>query len=228
MKRYYFYTLLFLACWYRPSLAQQRGKYDGDIKTIMAYEKMYTPLNQPIVFVGSSSVRKWDDLQEVFGSYRVINRGIGGAVIDDIIYYADQLIVRYKPRQVVLYVGDNDLPHADETADTIVNKTISLYRLIRSKLPDVPIVYISLKPSPSREKYVDKMVSANKMLKQFFNGERNTVFVDIYSLMLTADGRFRKDLFQSDMTHMLPSGYAIWEKAIRPYLSPPAKLIATK
>lgn len=200
------------------SQAQQKGRYDGDVKTIMAYDKMYQVPSHPIVFVGSSSIRKWDDLQQVFGNYKVINRGIGGAVIDDITYYADQLIIHYQPRQVVLYVGDNDLTHAEETADTIVSKTVTLYKQIRAKMPEVPLIYISIKPSPSREKHRDKIEAANKALKQFFAHEANTKFLDVYPLMLAKDGSFRRELFQPDMTHMVPQGYAIWEKAVKPLL----------
>ena len=228
MKSAYFFVLLVLSFLPAVTSAQQHGKYDGDVKTIIAYDKLYTPVEHPVLFVGSSSVRKWDGLQVAFGSYGVINRGIGGAVIDDIADYADQLIFRYKPRQVVLYVGDNDLTHAEETADTIVNKTIHLYRLIRTKMPDVPIIYVSLKPSPSREKYRDKMLAANKMLRTFFSAERRVIFLDVYPLMLSSDGQFRKELFQKDMTHMLPAGYAIWEKAIKPYLIPSSVIAADR
>ena len=218
MRSLIFLVVITLILHSKPSLAQQQGRYDGDIKTILAYDNMYKAPPQPIVFVGSSSIRKWDDLQQFFGSYRVINRGIGGAVINDIINYTDQLIVRYKPRQVVLYVGDNDITNANETADTLVNRTIRLYRLLRGKLPDVPLIYINIKPSPSREKYRDKIELTNKMLKQFFAGESNVIFLDIYSLMLSGNGQFRRELFQKDMIHMLPEGYAIWENAIKPYL----------
>ncbi|WP_245917021.1 GDSL-type esterase/lipase family protein [Mucilaginibacter yixingensis] len=203
------------------SYAQQKGRYDGDVKTILAYDKMYQVPSHPIVFVGSSSIRKWDDLQEVFGSYKVINRGIGGAVIDDISYYADQLIFHYQPRQIVLYVGDNDVPRAEETVDTIVNKTVALYRQIRAKLPNVPLVYIGIKPSPSREKHREKIEAVNKALQQFFAGQPNTQFVDVYPLMLAKDGSFRRELFQPDMTHMVPQGYHIWEKALNRYLVKP-------
>ena len=121
-------------------LAQRKSNYDNDIKVIHAYEKMYQVPSHPIVFIGSSSIRKWDDLQEAFGKYKVINRGVGGSVLDDIIYYADPLIFRYQPRQVVLYVGDNDITHPNATVDTIINKTVTLYQLIRARLPDVPLI----------------------------------------------------------------------------------------
>jgi lysophospholipase L1-like esterase len=197
--------------------AQTTHRFWDDVQTIKRYDKLFVPQPNPIVFVGSSTIRKWADLQVVFGKYNVINRGVGGTVIDEITYYLDDLVFAYKPRQIVLYVGENDLPVEAETADTILNKTIVLYRAIRAKLPDVPIVYIGFKPSPSRDKYREKCVKANELIRDFLKGEKNTAFVDVFTPMLK-DGKSRPELFLGDMLHMKPEGYTIWEKAVKPYL----------
>lgn len=179
---------------------------------------MYSPAPHPILFIGSSSIRKWEHLQQAFGSYNVLNRGVGGTVIDDITFYLNDILFPYAPKQIVLYVGENDLPREKETADTILNKTIHLYKMIRAKLPNVPIAYIALKPSPSREKYSAKAIAANKLIKNFLAKEKNTAFIDVFTPMLDKNGKSRPELFVEDMLHMKPAGYAIWEKAVRPYL----------
>jgi lysophospholipase L1-like esterase len=199
------------------TVAQTRHAFWEDVQTIKDYDRIYTPAAHPILFVGSSSIRKWGDLQQVFGSWNVINRGVGGTVIDDITYYLDDLVFAYKPRQIVLYVGENDLPNETETAGIVLDKTITLFKAIRAKLPDVPIIYIALKPSPVRDKYMKKCMDANLLIRNFLAKEKNTVFLDVFTLMLK-DGKSRPELFQQDMLHMKPAGYAIWEKAIRPYL----------
>lgn len=179
---------------------------------------MFAPPVNPILFVGSSSIRKWDDLQEAFPGYKALNRGVGGAVVNDITFYLNDVVFKYQPRQIVLYVGENDLVDEKVTADTVLNRTVILFNKIREKLPDVPLVYIAMKPSPSRDKFGEKAVAANAMVKQFLAKQKSTVFVDIYSLMLSADGKSRPELFVKDMLHMNKQGYAIWEKAVRPYL----------
>lgn len=198
--------------------AQAQHAFYNDVQTIKAYDKMYAAPTHPILFVGSSSIRKWDILQQVFGSYGVINRGVGGTVIDDISYYLNDLVFAYNPRQIVLYVGENDVPNEKLTADSILNKTVRLYQQIRTKLPDVPLVYISFKPSPSRDKYQQKAAAANLLIKQFLAKEKNAVFVDIYSPMLSKEGKSRPELFGPDMLHMNRQGYDIWDKAVQPYL----------
>jgi lysophospholipase L1-like esterase len=208
-------TLQALAC---LSFAQPKPRFWDDVQTIKAYDKLFTPTPHPILFVGSSSIRKWADLQQAFGSYGVINRGIGGTVIDEIAYYLNDIVFPYQPRQIVLYVGENDLPNEKNTADSVFNKTVHLYQLIRATLPEVPIVYISFKPSPSRDKYQQKAADANRMIKTFLAKEKNTVFVDVYTPMLSKEGKSRPELFVGDMLHMNQQGYTIWDDAVRPYL----------
>lgn len=113
MLKKYFATA-FIICLFIVSVnAQAKHAYWDDVQTIKNYDKMYKPPVHPVLFVGSSSIRKWDDAQHVFAKYNVLNRGVGGAVINDIIYYADDLIFAYQPKQIVIYVGENDwLPKA--------------------------------------------------------------------------------------------------------------------
>jgi len=200
------------------SLAQSVHRFTDDVKTIRDYDRLYETQPNPILFVGSSSIRKWTHLQVAFGTYHVLNRGIGGAVIDDITYFANDLIFAYQPRQIVLYVGENDLPDVGETADTILHKTVMLFKTIRAKLPDVPILYIAMKPSPSRDQFQQKCAQANALIRGFLASQPNTMFVDVFKPMLK-NGKSRPELFVSDRLHMNPEGYAIWEKALKPYLN---------
>lgn len=203
--------------------AQDKHAFWQDVQTIKNYDNMYKPPVHPILFVGSSSIRKWDNLQLDFGKYKVLNRGVGGAVINDIVFYLNDLVFAYEPRQIVLYVGENDVVNEANTADTIVDRTIRLYSLIRTKMPSVPLVYIAMKPSPSREKFVQKVIDANTKIKAYLAKEKNAAFVDVFPLMLTKEGKMRPELFVSDMLHMNTDGYAIWKKAVKPYLLKPGK-----
>lgn len=217
MKKY-FIAIAVLQLFIGTAFAQKQPPFWDDVQTIKKYDAMYAPPVHPVLFVGSSSIRKWDDAEYVFADYKALNRGVGGTVINDIIFYLDDIVVKYQPSQIVLYVGENDLVNASETADTVLNRTITLYKKIREKLPEVPIVYIAMKPSPSRDKFADKAVAANSAIKAYLAQQKNTVFVDIYPLMLSKDGKSRPELFVSDMLHMNKQGYAIWENAVKPYL----------
>lgn len=213
-----FLAVLIVQLFYISASAQHKPAYWDDVQVIKKFDKMYQPPAHPVLFVGSSSIRKWDNLTQVFAKYNAMNRGIGGAVTNDITRYLNDIVFPYQPRQIVLYVGENDLPDENTTPDSVLNRTIVLYQSIRAKLPQVPILYISIKPSPSRDKFKEKAVAANALVKKFLSTQSNTKFIDIYSLMLTKESKNRPELFVEDMLHMNLTGYAIWQKAIEKHL----------
>lgn len=197
--------------------AQTKPAFWDDVQTIKQYDKLFRPPSSPILFTGSSSIRIWDNMAEMFKEYRVMNRGIGGSVLKDIDRYVEDIIVPYKPKQLILYIGENDIPVAPN-GDSVFAGFQRLYQHIRNFLPDVPVAYISIKPSPSREKFMPIAVRANQLIKEFLKNEMHTSFIDIYPLMLDKEGHPRPELFREDMLHMKPAGYEIWYKQIKPYL----------
>lgn len=210
--------LLFFLCYTAAVNAQDKPRFWDDVQTIKAYDNMYTPPAHPILFVGSSSIRKWSDLERTFAAYVAMNRGIGGAVVNDITYYLNDIVFPYHPRQIVLYVGENDLVEKNVTADTVLARTKVLINAIRAKLPEVPIVYISLKPSPVRDQYKTVAKAANDMIRTWLAAETNIKYVDIFTPMLDKDGNSRPELFVEDMLHMNSKGYDIWRAAVEPEL----------
>jgi lysophospholipase L1-like esterase len=197
---------------------QETPRFWDDVQTIKRFDKIYKPSENPIVFVGSSSIRLWQDAHQIFARYNVLNRGLGGAVVNDIIYYSKELIFDYQPRQVVIYVGENDLGNGTTTADTIFARTKQLLHTIRTKLPDIPIAYISIKPSPGRDYAKNTLIKTNELIREYISNQQNMDFVDVFKLMVSKDGSYRTELFVSDKIHMTPEGYQIWVKALKPYL----------
>jgi lysophospholipase L1-like esterase len=191
-----------------------------DIQAFKKQDELHPPPADAILFVGSSSFTKWKDVSNYFPGYTIINRGFGGSTLPDVIRYADDIIIPYHPKQVVIYCGDNDLASSDAiTADSVFERFRILFELIRSKLPGENIVYVSIKPSPSRARLRGKMDQANLLIKTFLSLNPNTAFVDVYHKMLKPDGSVMTDIFLEDSLHMKASGYVIWQKAITPYLS---------
>lgn len=197
--------------------AQTHPPYWDDVQAIRRYDKIYAPPASPILFTGSSSIRLWNNLSEQFRGYTVLNRGIGGAVIADIDRYVEELILPYKPKQVILYIGENDIISAPN-GDSVFTAFRKLFLHIRSVLPDMPLAYISIKPSPSREQFLPIAIRANQLIKAFLSEQPSAGFIDIYPLMLDKKGQFRRELFRQDMLHMQPEGYAIWYKRVKSFL----------
>jgi lysophospholipase L1-like esterase len=187
-------------------------------KEIDAFKKKDSaqmPARQSILFVGSSSFTKWTDVQDYFPGYPILNRGFGGSSLPDVIRYADEVIIPYDPKQVVIYCGENDVAGSDTiTAPTVLKRFKILFSLIRIKLPKVPVAFISLKPSVSRWKFEPVIVETNKLIKDFLRTQSNTTFINVHDAMLNADGTVMTDIFIADNLHMNAKGYQIWQPFI--------------
>ncbi|MFT4154682.1 GDSL-type esterase/lipase family protein [Parafilimonas sp.] len=218
MKRIACY--LFIFCFvFSLSLHAQQPPFFNDIQKFKEQDSINHPPLHPILFIGSSSFTKWTDVQSYFPDYTILNRGFGGSSLPDLIRYANDIIFPYNPKEIVIYCGENDFAVKDSVpAGMVFERFKTLYAIIRSKLADVPVVFISIKPSPSRRKYWPQMVEANRMIKEYIGAQKNTSFVDVYQLMLNDSQEARPEIFLSDSLHMNANGYAIWQKAIQPYL----------
>ncbi|MEO9070369.1 MAG: GDSL-type esterase/lipase family protein [Ginsengibacter sp.] len=197
----------------------QDAPFYNEIQQFKTEDSLHFPPKHAILFLGSSTFRKWSDVQKYFPKYTIINRGFGGSTFPDAIRYADEILFPYDPRQVVIYEGDNDVASSDKiTADSVLNRFKTLYYLIRNKLPNTSIAFVSIKPSLSRQKLMPEMAKANSLIKDFLKGKKKVAFIDVYHSMLNKHGTPKKDIFIKDGLHMNAKGYAIWKKIIKPYL----------
>jgi lysophospholipase L1-like esterase len=211
----YLFTSLFVS----PVHAQQSLPFAGEISNFKKQDSINIPSQNAILFVGSSSFNFWKDVQNYFPAHTIINRGFGGSRLLDVMMYADDVIFPYHPKQVVIYCGENDLAYIDTvSAKTVASRFTTLFDMIRSVWDSIPVAFVSIKPSPSREKLMPKMIAANRLIKNFLAAKKNTAFIDVYSKMLTADGKLMPEIYIEDKLHMNAKGYAIWQKAIEPYL----------
>lgn len=195
----------------------QNKPFWNEVQQFKKNDSIAMPPKNGIVFVGSSSLRMWKELEDTYKSYKAINRGFGGSDLKQANDYIQELVLDYKPRQVVIYSGENDIA-AGVSADDTYERFVTFFTNIRKKLPKANITFISIKLSPSRAKFSDVVLATNASIKAFIEKQKNAGFIDITSKMLDADGNNRPELFQPDMLHMKPPGYAIWTKEITPYL----------
>ena len=189
-----------------------------EIKEFKRADSVSSPPQNAIVFVGSSSFRMWKDLQNAFPQHVVINRGFGGSSLPHVIDYADEIILPYKPKQVVIYCGENDFTNDTVTSKIVTDRFITLFNLLRKELPRTEILFVSMKPSPSRQRLMTEIDAANDEIRNFLQSKKRAAYVDIWDDMLDKNGEPRKELFLKDMLHMNAAGYAIWQKAIAPHL----------
>lgn len=198
------------------SQAQTR-RFEAEILKFEEADKQTPPPANTVLFTGSSSIRLWDNLSSYFPGKTVLQRGFGGSDLSDVRYFVDRVIIRYQPKQVVLYAGENDIA-AGQTARQTYDRFVDLFRYVRKQLPDARFTFISLKFSPSRRKVWPAVEETNRRIKRFLSRRRNTDFVDIVPVMLQPNGQPLGELFKGDSLHMTKKGYVLWGEVLRPFV----------
>ena len=180
-----------------------------------------------VVFVGSSSVRLWSDMAQQFTAWpTIVNRGFGGSELADCARHVQRLVSLYQPRLVLVYAGDNDLA-AGRLPQQVLESYQAFVEGVRERQPGLPVVFISIKPSPSRARLMPSVREANRLIHAYTASRKNLYFVDVFTPMLGPDGEPRAELFRPDALHLSPAGYALWQSVIIKSL-PPDLLAAPK
>ena len=203
-----FLLLLFLC---QSAYCQDPARFQKEIDKFKADTVDYAAKPGLVLFAGSSTFRMWTSLQEDFSDLRVLNRGFGGSAMSDLLYYADTVILKYRPTTILIYEGDNDIA-VGKNPEEILKDAGKLIDLIRKELPQSTICFVSAKPSIARWSLKDKYLDYNRRLKLFTRGYDNVYYLDTWNRMLDADGNPRRDLFIDDGLHMNLTGYAIWKE----------------
>ena len=188
-----------------------------DIRELTKDDRKTTYPENAVLFVGSSSIRLWETLEEDMHPIPVIQRGFGGAKIGDVLYWAPKIILKYKTNKIVVFAGTNDIVGSeyDATPQEVADKTKELANLIHQNKPDTKIYYISITPTPDRWKVWPRADSANRIIQQFAEETQNFVFLDFAAQFLLEDGTPDSSLFIEDGLHLNGKGYGIWTEGIR-------------
>lgn len=174
------------------------------------------PKEGVIVFVGSSSIRRWD-LAKSFGDLNAINRGFGGSQISDVLHYANEVVLKYKPKTVVFFCGGNDL-NMGKPPRQIAADFETFTKLLFEQLPETELIVLALKPAPVRWSIVDKVRATNDLLRAKTKKDKRITFLDGSFDLLLDGGKIREELFVEDRLHLNDDGYKLWADMLSPHL----------
>ena len=194
------------------------SRWEKYIARFEAADKKQMPQPDGVLFIGSSSIRMWKTLEQDFAGLPVINRGFGGSQIADSNHFAGRIVHPYKPRQIVLYAGDNDVA-GGKSPETVLADFQQFLKTVRAKLPKVRVSFIAIKPSLSRWKLSGKMAMANSLVRDACGKDKRLDYIDIWQPMLDDNGKPRPDLFLGDGLHLNAKGYALWTSIVKPHLA---------
>lgn len=214
-------SLLFIAFIFcTKTFAQSGFPYDNEIRAFKHQDSLSLPKPNCILFIGSSSVRKWTDLERRFAGKPIVRRGVGGSTLSQLVkYYTPYIMFPYHPRKIFIYAGENDIAYGGN-ADSVFTNFKILYSMIRHQLPDVKIYYLSIKPSPSRTQFRAEFDKANDVVKNYLAGKPNSLFIDMNpSIFRKGTTMPDSSLFEKDYLHLNSKGYDRWQKVLTPYVN---------
>jgi len=185
-------------------------------KEILAYEKqdsLSMPAKGQILFIGSSSFRLWKSFEaDMKGLPASFNRGFGGSTLADALYYFDRMVVKYQPKWVIMYEGDNDLAKG-KLPQQIAAEYDEFKARLKKQVPGAKLVFVAARPSLARVAIVDKQKELNALIKA-----KGDYFIDMHTPFYLADGSLMMDIFVADKLHLNEKGYAIFAKQIRQFV----------
>src|SRR4030042_199729 len=124
------------------------------------------PNQKIILFTGSSSINMWNDIQDYFPGKVIINTGFGGSHMSDLLFYLEDIVIKYKPDQIFIYEGDNDIASGKKPA-RILKDTRKVVHQLNKVLPSVPIALISPKPSLARWELKQEYGELNRRFERY-------------------------------------------------------------
>ena len=193
--------------------------WEKDIEAFEASDATNPPPQKANLFIGSSSIRIWQTMAQDFPGRKVINRGFGGSAIADSTYYFDRIVTPYKPKQIFLFGGSNDIDQG-KTPEEVLADFQAFVEKAHQVLPRTTVIFISISTSPRRFHEIGTVQKANELISAFIaqNKKLKLKFIDVFHLVIDADGKPKPELYRADNLHMNASGYALWIPFIKPYL----------
>lgn len=207
--------------WRVEAEAQDPARWEDAMRAYAAEDAASPPPANAIVFTGSSSVVLWKTVHEDMAPLTVINRGFGGSTMQDAVYWLDTLVLKHRPRAVVLYEGDNDIGlymHCEGTPEEVLEGFKTFVSRIHAELPETRIYFLAIKPSVLRWGVWPEMRRANDLIRAFCETRPGLHFIDVASPMLDGQGQPRADIFEADNLHLNARGYDLWASVVRPIL----------
>ena len=219
---YLVFLLSNLSCSPLIKYSQSNWQFEEEVSLLESLDFEEKAGEEDLLFIGSSSIRLWDNIQVDMYPYSSVKRGYGGAHFYDLVHFSERLVKNHSPKAILIFVanditGSNDFTNL--VGDLSPNEVKRLfrynYKLIRFIHKHIPIFLIETTPTPKRWKVWNKILQANKKLERFCKQVPNLYFISTRHKFIGADGLPIQSLFLNDELHLNVDGYKLWSSVIK-------------
>ena len=216
MKKFIFLVLVFLSA-LSSSFAQQHP-FEQEVRRLSEQLDSLGWNPGTTVVTGSSTIRMWRSLTEISGREVVLNTGFGGSKASDLERYLFPLVLKFDPKRVFIYEGDNDL-WAGVAPEEILASLDRIVTRIQLAVPNAKIYLIGAKPSPSRWAKKDLYQSFNQQLEKYSQRKEGVSFIDTWATLTDSAGNARPEIYIKDQLHLNEDGYILWNGIFKSYFN---------
>ena len=216
MKKFIFLVLVFLSA--LSSSFAQLHPFEQEVRSLGAQLDSLGWNPGTTVVTGSSTIRMWRSLPEISGREVVLNTGFGGSKAADLERYLFPLVLKFDPKRVFIYEGDNDL-WAGVAPEEILASLDRIVTRIQLAAPNTKIYLIGAKPSPSRWAKKDLYQSFNQQLEKYSQRKEGVSFIDTWATLTDSAGNARPELYIKDQLHLNEDGYILWNGIFKSYFN---------
>lgn len=221
MKNIFLVLLLFVAACspikkYKETYHDMAVSWEPEIQKLEQKDKEEKDPENAILYIGSSSIRLWKNIDKDMAPYPAIQRGYGGARFTDLIYYTDRIVYPHKFRALVVFVA-NDITGSDQdrTPQQILDLYKGVVQIVRKKFKKEPIYFVGITPVNSRWAHWPKAKEANRLVREWSESKPNQFYIDTEAAYLNAEGKPKAELFIGDQLHQNQKGYDLWASIIK-------------
>lgn len=203
-----------------PFRSKAHERWNSEIRKIEARDQAEVDPADAILFLGSSSVRRWDNIATDMAPFRTIQRGYGGAKYSDVAVFAKRLLHPHQYQAMAIFVG-NDVQGKpeDHTPDQVEALARYVVSVSRKHQPEAPVFLIEVTPTSRRYAAWPAIRKVNERLREVALSTPNTHFIATAEHFLDPAGKPRDEFFVSDLLHLNEAGYDQWAALIRNRIS---------
>lgn len=199
--------------------AQATEKWEAEIVKLEEQDRSHKDPEDAIMFIGSSSIRRWTDLDADMAPRKTINRGYGGAKFSDLAVYIDRIVNPHRFKALVIFVGNDIVGNKDDKSPAEVVRLFKyIVGQVRKTHATQPIFLIAITPTPSRFKFWSEIRSANAELAKACEADKTLYFIPTEKSYLDEAGKPIEKYFVEDKLHQNREGYQVWSSIVQEHL----------
>ncbi len=170
-----------------------------------------------ILFIGNS-ITNHHEWWEAFGNTHIRNRGVSGAISDQVVENLGSLICG-KPGKVFLMIGTNDIGMAGiNNAAHVAGNVRFIIDFIKGVSPKTDIYIQSILPSPVGTRTLSLQRETNDSLRDIC-AQTGATYVDLWTVLMPV--ATNSNNYSLDSLHCSAAAYRAWCKTISKYIGSP-------